>query len=129
MRWAWVQVLGLVINSASAAEERPWVRHVIDDGLAGADGVRLADVNGDGRPDVATGWEEGGTIRVCLHPGMEKVKEKWPGVSVGKVGSPEDAVFVDLDGDGDVDVVSSCEGKIRSIFFHFAPGRQKILDA
>ncbi|HEV8377919.1 MAG TPA: VCBS repeat-containing protein [Tepidisphaeraceae bacterium] len=129
MKWAWVQVLGLVIPWVAPAEERPWVRHVIDDGLAGADGVRLGDVNGDGRPDVTTGWEEGGTIRVCLHPGKEKVKEKWPGVSVGKVGSPEDAVFVDLDGDGNVDVVSSCEGKTRSIFFHFAPAREKILEA
>jgi hypothetical protein len=56
------------------------------------------------------------------------VKEKWPGVTVGKVGSPEDAVLVDLDGDGNVDVVSSCEGKTRSIYFHFAPAREKILD-
>jgi len=50
-------------------------------------------------------------------------------VTVGKVGSPEDAVFVDLDGDGNLDVVSSCEGKTRSIYFHFAPAREKILDA
>jgi hypothetical protein len=128
MRWRWVAIVGLVIVSARAAEERPWVRHVIDDGLSGADGVRLADANGDGRPDVATGWEEGGTIRVCLNPGKDKVKEKWPGVSVAKVASPEDAVLVDLDGDGNVDVVSACEGKTRSTFFHFAPVRQKIQD-
>src|SRR4051794_35628148 len=88
MRWLWVPLLGMVIVSAKAAEERPWARQVIDDGLAVADGTRLADVNGDGRPDVTTGWEEGGTIRVCLHPGKEKVRAKWPGVSVGKVGSP-----------------------------------------
>jgi hypothetical protein len=129
MKCFWVQVLVLVINSVISAEERPWVRHVIDDGLGGADGVRLADVNGDGRPDVATGWEEGGMIRVCLHPGKEKVKEKWPTVTVGKVASPEDAVLVDLDGDGNVDVVSSCEGKTRSIFFHFAAARGTVLEA
>jgi len=28
----------------------------------GADGVRLADANGDGRPDIATGWEQGGML-------------------------------------------------------------------
>ncbi len=129
MRWRWVPLLGLVIVSVGAAQGRPWARHAIDDGIAGADGVRLADVNGDGRPDVTSGWEEGGKIRVYPHPGKEKVKERWPAVTVGKVSSPEDAVFVDLDGDGNVDVVSSCEGKTRSIFFHFAPGREKILDA
>jgi hypothetical protein len=118
----------LVIVSTARADDRAWVRHVIDDGLAGADGIRVADVNGDGLPDLATGWEEGGAIRLCLHPGLAKAKAKWPAVTVGKVASPEDAVFVDLDGDGNIDVVSSCEGKTRSIFFHFAPPRPNILD-
>src|SRR4051812_2647080 len=103
----------LLASTAGADDGRAWARHIIDNDLTGADGVRLMDINGDGRPDVATGWEEGGTIRVCLHPGNERVKEKWPGVTVGKVASPEDAVFVDLDGDGNLDVVSSCEGKTR----------------
>jgi hypothetical protein len=40
---------------------------------------------------------------------------------VGQAVSVEDAVFVDLDGDGAVDVVSSCEGTTRSIFVHWAP--------
>ena len=50
------------------AEDRgePWRRHAIDGSSRGADGVRLADVNGDGRPDIATGWEEGGVIRAYL---------------------------------------------------------------
>ncbi len=33
----------------------------------------------------------------------------------------EDAVFTDLDGDGAWDVVSSCEGKVQSLFVHWAP--------
>ena len=56
------------------------------------------DVNDDGLSDIATGWEEGGKVRVYLHPGPAKVKEAWPAVTVGQVRSPEDAVFVDLDG-------------------------------
>ena len=87
----------------------------------GADGVRLADVNGDGFQDIATGWEEGGAIRVYLNPGYEESKEAWPSVTVGQVGSPEDAVFVDLDRDGNVDVVSCCEGKTNAVFVHWAP--------
>ncbi len=83
--------------------------------------MRLADVNGDGLLDIATGWEEGGVIRVYHHPGHAKAGEKWPAVTVGQVKSPEDAVFVDLDSDGAVDVVSSCEGKTETMFVHWAP--------
>ena len=85
------------------------------------DGVRLADVNGDGLQDIVTGWEEGGRIRVYLNPGHEKSKAKWPAVTVGKVGSPEDAVFVDLDDDGATDVVSCCEGNVKTVWVHWAP--------
>ena len=91
----------------------PWTRHVIDDSSKGADGVRLQDVNGDGRPDCVTGWEEGGLTRVYLHPGAAAVCNRWPAVTVGKTPSVEDAVRVDLDGDGRTDVVSSCETAAR----------------
>jgi len=95
--------------------------HIVDNTSRGADGVRLKDVNNDGFLDIATGWEEGGVIRTYLHPGLNKVKQPWPLTEVGKVNSPEDAVFIDLDGDGDFDVVSSCEGRTRSVFFHWSP--------
>ena len=98
-----------------------WTRHTIDASSRGADGVRLADVNGDGLLDIATPWEEGAKIRVYLHPAMEKVKQPWPQVTVGQVAAPEDAVFADLDSDGAVDVISSCEGRTRTIFVHWAP--------
>jgi hypothetical protein len=44
-------------------------------------------------------------------------------VSVGTVASPEDAVLVDVDADGAVDVVSSCEGGTRAVHIHWAPAR------
>src|SRR5262245_63756965 len=84
---------------------QPWPRHAIDSSSRGADGVRLADVNGDRRLDISTGWEEGGVIRVYRNPGPAAVRDAWPAVTVGRVRSPEDAVFVDLDGDGAMDVV------------------------
>lgn len=102
----------------------PWQRHAIETGteeVRGADGVRLADVNGDGWPDIATPWEEGGLIKVYLNPGHNKSKAPWPQVTVGKVGSPEDAVFADLDGDGAIDVISSSEGETKSLSVHWAP--------
>lgn len=98
-----------------------WQRHTMDDTSEGADGARLRDVNGDGRPDVATAWEEGGVIRAYLHPGPGRVRAPWPRVTVGEVESPEDAVFVDLDGDGAYDVVSAAEGGTRTVFIHWAP--------
>lgn len=115
--------LPLVLLSAGvlSAADAPWRRHTIDDSSRGADGVRVADVNGDGLPDFTTGWEEGGRVRVYLNPGHAHVKDAWPAVTVGKVKSPEDAVFADLDGDGAVDVVSSCEGNTQSVFVHWAP--------
>ena len=106
-----------------------WVRHTIDDSSRGADGVRPLDINGDGLLDLVTGWEEGGRIRAYLHPGTDHVKDKWPAVTVGAVKSPEDAVFADLDGDGNIDVISSCEGKTRSVYVHWGPSRPALLDA
>jgi hypothetical protein len=125
-----LRLMALAAIPALAAAAGHWQRHAIDNTSKGADGVRLADVNGDGLPDIATGWEEGGSIRVYLNPGPGKARQPWPRVVVGSVRSPEDAVLADLDGDGALDVVSSCEGKERSIFVHWAPrNRRDILSA
>ncbi len=115
---------GLALPPASVAQT--WSRHTIDAydpdaGKRGADGVRLADVNGDGAPDVTTGWEQGGAVRVCLNPGPEKAREPWPAVTVGSIRGVEDAAFADLNGDGAVDVVSCAEGKTNNVFVHWAP--------
>ena len=119
----------LTVTSQCQAAE-PWQRHTIDNSSRGADGVRLADVNGDGHLDITTGWEEGGVIRVYVNPGPAKASDAWPAVTVGSVKSPEDAVFADLDGDGATDVISSCEGKTRTMFFHWAPkSADQYLDA
>lgn len=115
--------------SAHAEAHGPWPRHTIDNSSKGADGVRLADANGDGLLDIVTGWEEGGFVRLYLNPGPEKSKEKWPAVTVGKVNNVEDAVMVDLDNDGAIDVVSSCEGKTKTMYVHWGPKDQaKLLD-
>lgn len=38
----------------------PWQRHTIDNSSLGAEGVRLRDINSDGRLDITTPWEQGG---------------------------------------------------------------------
>ena len=118
----------LLCSGLQAAQ--PWTRHTIDDSSRGADGVRMADANGDGLLDIATGWEEGGAIRVYLNPGPAAAKRAWPAVTVGQVKSPEDAVLVDVDGDGAIDVVSCCEGSTRTVYVHWAPvDPQRYLDS
>jgi hypothetical protein len=105
-----------------------WPLHVIDNSSRGADGVRLADVNGDGLMDITTGWEQGAITRAYLHPGFDNVRRQWPAVTVGKTPSVEDAVFVDLDNDGGVDVISSCEGSTKKLFVHWAPDKSDYLN-
>ena len=101
-----------------AAPGPAWKRHTIDNTSQGADGVKLGDLNRDGLPDIVTGWEEGGVVRVYLHPGAAKVREAWPQTTVGKVKNVEEAIFTDLDGDGELEVVSGTEGKTRTLYWH-----------
>lgn len=109
-------LLAIAIEASAA-----WPLHVIDDKSKGPDGVKLADANGDGLSDIATGFEQGGVTRVYLHPGHGNVREAWPKVTVGKTPDAEDAVLVDLDGDGVMEVVSCSEGKTRNVYVSCAP--------
>jgi hypothetical protein len=127
MRLCVIVICGLILGNGcgvphqEAAPDGPWLRHVIDNSSQGADGVKLADTNGDGLMDIVTGWEQGNVVRVYRHPGKTDVRKPWPAVTVGPASNVEDAVFVDLDGDGNLDVVSSCEGSTQSMFIHWAP--------
>lgn len=127
MRCAVVLIVCLFINDRASAA---WPMHVIDNTSRGPDGVKLAEANGDGLPDIATGFEQGGVTRVYLHPGNAKAREPWPMVTTGKTHDAEDAVLVDLDGDGAMDIVTCCEGKTKSVFVSWAPAdKAQFLDA
>lgn len=123
---AFIVMVGLcvaycVTAEPPSSEPASWLRHTIDGTSRGADGVRLADVNGDGLQDITTGWEEGGAVRVYLNPGPATGEREWPRVTVGLASSPEDAIFVDVDGDGVMDVISCTEGDTQTIWIHWAP--------
>ncbi len=122
------------LPSRPAVAEQPWKRHAIDDSLRGADGVRLGDVNQDGLLDIVTGWEESGLVRVYLQPAAthedpDATKKPWPAVTIGKAASVEDAVLVDLNNDGLLDVLASSEGKEQTLHCFFSPSIGKQLDA
>ncbi|MEZ5391864.1 MAG: hypothetical protein R2724_03075 [Bryobacterales bacterium] len=105
-------IFWLLLPAALMGGEQPWVRHAIDSSSRAWRRRRALGRRQRRRIllDIATGWEEGGRVRAYLNPGAAKTKQPWPAVTVGDVGSPEDAVFVDLDSDGAWDVVSSTEG-------------------
>lgn len=111
-------LMGLSVTTINA-DDAPWKLHTITSGPRGADGVDLADVNGDGRADVTSAWEQAGIVTVSLHPGSA-VSAPWPTVTVGSgLGGVEDAIFADVDRDGRIDVISACE--CRKVVIHFAP--------
>ncbi|GHB68417.1 FG-GAP repeat domain-containing protein [Persicitalea jodogahamensis] len=115
-------ILGIILYPVymTSAQAQPWPRHTIDSSSTGADGVKMADVNADGLPDIVTGWEEGGRTRLYLNPGVSRVKVPWPAVTVGVTPNVEDAVLADLDGDGKLEIISCTEKGTEKIYVHWS---------
>jgi len=116
-------VIRVRVNGTGGTNPVPagWVRHTVDSGLNGADGIRSADVDQDGDLDVAVGWEQSGVVRIYQNPGTASATSPWSFVSFSGVSHVEDAALVDLDGDGRLDVVASTENGNQQIILLFAP--------
>lgn len=105
----------------AAPQGESWARHAIEDRLFGSDGTRLKDVDGDGLPDVVASWENAKLTGIYFHPGYDKVRERWPSVIVGSTPDAEEALLVDLDNDGRLDVVSSQERGSERVVVYWGP--------
>jgi len=84
-------------------------------GGRGADGVVVADVDGDGILDAVSAWEQSGRVR--LH--LQRPAGRWNNQTIAEgpdVRGVEDVAVGDLDRDGRMDEVAACEsGRITWI--------------
>lgn len=117
---AWLGLPAVLLMGGDDVSKN-WARNTIDNSSLGADGVRTADVNGDGLPDLVAGWEQGGVSRIYLMQREGVGIPAWHIVEAGPAPAVEDALLVDLDQDGAIDVVSSTEGRNRKLLVHWAP--------
>lgn len=120
-----VGLMGLVVFGCDIVQQVlanaiPWPRWTVASDLSGADGVRLGDIDGDGLLDAVVAWEESERVAIYRNPGPGAARSAWSRVIIGSPPSPEDAVPVDLDQDGALDIVS-CSEDGRLIQVHWAP--------
>jgi len=85
-------------------ESRSWEAHVIDDNQAETRTVCIADFNRDGRPDVLGTVSEAGIVLWYENSGQPAART-WKRHVIDLTGRPMHGHPVDLDGDGDLDVV------------------------
>ena len=107
-----------------------WEKWPIDSSGNGADGVDTADINGDGRLDVVSGWEQSGEIKLYINPGRHRVRGKaaWSATEISydlEIKGIEDAAFADLNLDGSVEtIISSIEGDTKTLGIHWLQGQK-----
>jgi hypothetical protein len=119
-------LLGAVLLGCSDGEYVEadyWTMHTIDDLLEGADGVDLYDVDGDGDIDALSSWEESAMVLLHENPGPGLVRDRWARTNIGgglDMRKVEDARYVDLDEDGQVDaVVTATENRSEKVGMHW----------
>lgn len=114
---------------AEAGKETEWVRHTIDDSWSQAHASELVDLNGDGQPDLVTGkrymahngtdpgekeplglyWYEFRKVPVAGRGPSGNGGLEWVRHLIdygGRMGAGLQVRVVDIDGDGDLDIVA-----------------------
>ncbi len=111
-RWCLMVFTGVVLASGcdtATPAGNAYLPVAIDtEGSSGADGVVVADMDGDGILDAVSAWEQSGRVR--LH--LQRPVGTWNNRTIAEgadVAGVEDVVVGDLDTDGRMDVVAACE--------------------
>lgn len=106
-----------VEQKKDAAGNRTWVKHLIDDGWSQAHAMTLADLNGDGRPELVTGkryyaheHDPGANepLGVYWYEALNREGTNWRRHILDyatRTGAGLQIPVVDIDGDGDLDIL------------------------
>ena len=108
-----------------------WKEHLIDDEqvsggvvLRGGDGLKMADLDGDGHLDIVSVHEDNHHIRLAF--GSDDPDE-WELVTLAEglaeAGAAEDIAVADANGDGHLDLVVACE--LAHLIYFQNPGDKK----
>jgi len=110
-RDGWIDLVcsGVWYRNPGKPREQPFERITFaDENAAGAHDILIADINGDGRPDVVMMGDERTKLNgLCWFAIPEEVRQPWTRHSIGPPvhGAITPNGVADLDGDGDLDVL------------------------
>jgi hypothetical protein len=85
---------------------KKWLKHIITKHIGSLESVTVGDFNKDGNVDVVTGDHRGDNLRTIVWENMGDGKSWTPHVVDTGKDSHSGARAVDIDGDGDLDIVS-----------------------
>jgi hypothetical protein len=63
---------GVRIYKALDVEGTRWARHIVEDGGVAVEALAVADLNGDGRPDIVAVGRQTGNVRIYWNEGIKK---------------------------------------------------------
>jgi FG-GAP-like repeat len=115
------------LEQQGSGADRHWVRHAIDESFSQSHALALADIDGDGEPELITGkryrghnGDDAGSydpLVVYYYKINRKTGEftRYPISVNGTAGVGTQIIAMDLDGDGDIDIATA--GKTGVHFF------------